>query len=103
MTGVQTCALPISMGLNSPIESEFGAWPQCTGCMAGMGALVVVIVLFAVTICDAIGRLFRLFTNASEGGTRVVDADVSKNEDSRDVGRSWNRAGATTLKRRWWQ
>jgi hypothetical protein len=69
--------------------------------MAGKGALVLVEASCdscAVIVCDAIGRLLKLLTNAGDGGARDVDADVSNRcEEGGDVGRAMESGGGNVI------
>jgi hypothetical protein len=74
----------------------------CVGSMAEKGALVASVeASCAATVCDAIGRSLKLLANASEGGARDVDADVSKaedrSEDCGDVGRGMESGGENAI------
>src|ERR1700678_2302966 len=73
----------------------------CVSSMAGKGALVLVEASCdscAVIVCDAIGRLLKLLTNAGDGGARDVDADVSNRcEEGGDVGRAMESGGGNVI------
>ena len=66
----------------------------CVSSMAGGALVASVEASCVVTVCDAIGALLKLFTNASEGGAR--DVDVSK-EDREDVGRGMESGGENAI------
>lgn len=72
----------------------------CVSGMAGCALVASIEASCAVTVCDAIGGLLKLFTNG-EGGARDVGADVSKAEDrSKDreyVGRGMESGGENAI------